>query len=146
MDVLIAEEEQRNLRTEKEAIVIVRSRSPADRASPHLNYANGAQNPEAQTGRAGRQSRLDRDWRLSFCLFCPSKAVDMPTRAMRLIHCMQNDHVYRYIIIMTWILKARYHDVSASSINLVTSSSLKRCISLSDEVVVSGAFALSMWI
>ena len=38
------------------------------------------------------------------------------------------------------------YDRSASSINLITSSSLKRCISFNDEVVVSGALALSIWI
>jgi hypothetical protein len=38
------------------------------------------------------------------------------------------------------------YDRSASSIIFVTSSSLKRCMSFNDEVVVSDALALSMWI
>lgn len=37
-------------------------------------------------------------------------------------------------------------DRSALSIIAITSSSLKRCISFKDDVVVSGALALSMWI
>lgn len=38
------------------------------------------------------------------------------------------------------------YDCSALSIIFVTSSSLKRCMSFNDEVVVSSALALSMWI
>ena len=40
----------------------------------------------------------------------------------------------------------RVYDFSASSINFITSSSLKRCMSFNEQVVVSGALALSMWI